>query len=226
MVRALYGTTHCFNLKRTTEPLKHETEQKPLTHINWGLIGGSDNHSFENLCIHLPLQIYSQLFFEFTFHSTKRETIKESILLKELVKGKFLLTHSELQIADFDLYCLFSSQWIKLECKSAVWLPSKHWVGKEPDMTHDNNNEILSDLWLKFSYLVQKNTHKKLSESSILLRFMLYLCHQYKQFVSQLNSAILPFLAAIDGIHVADLQAFSLYIDWLLPRLHCTTAFF
>lgn len=93
-------------------------------------------------------------------------------------------------------------------------------------MTHDNNNEILSDLWLRFSYLVQKNTHKKLSESSILLRFMLYLCHQYKQFVSQLNSVILPFLAALDGIHVADLQAFSLYIDWLLPRLHCTTALF
>lgn len=208
----------------TTEPLKHETEQKPLTHIKWGLIGGSDNHSFKNPCVHLPLQIYSQLS-EFTFHSTKRETSKESILLKELVKGKFLLTHWELQIADFDLYCLFSSQWIKLECKSAVWLPSKHWVGKEPDMTHDNNNEILSDLWLRFSYLVQKNTHKKLSERSILLRFIVYLCHQYKQFVSQLNSVILPFLAALDGIHVADLQADLCILIGFFPdcivQLHC-----
>lgn len=87
-------------------------------------------------------------------------------------------------------------------------------------MTHDNNNEILSD----FSYLVQKNTHKKLSERSILLRFIVYLCHQYKQFVSQLNSVILPFLAALDGIHMADLQADLCILIGFFPDcivLHC-----
>lgn len=62
----------------------------------------------------------------------------------------------------FDLNCLpvNSEQWIKLECKSAVWLPSKHRVGKETETTRSNNNETLAGLWSTFPNFVHNNTRK------------------------------------------------------------------
>lgn len=78
--------------------------------------------------------------------------------------NSFILTSSDilgsLEILTSTAFPVNSEQWIKLECKSGVWLHSKHRVGKETETTRSNNNETLAGLWSTFTDFVHNNTHK------------------------------------------------------------------